>query len=578
MNELITRAFREEKQAIEEKINTATILDLEVKISNLKDILNNPQSLLNFNMEDIKDYITEFEHDNLEYLKQALGLEFFLITDNELERIKNIISSVLEKIEKIYQEQKQEIDKLHKEIKKLENLEESVREIYNGSYISSEDLRILVEILNKYIDISEVNKLIGELCTLSIINISKVDELELEEIPDEELEIAQETNIDSNLVEALFSSYGYNIDLIKEETRNLLYRYGTLENMDAIFKLLEDNNIFVNIKRFQKQFCNILIHSNKENVSTIIELLKRDMIVNESSETLNEVFENVLCAQEIFINRKRAFRRYKKSGGSSGGGQNNGGRYENFVINHDYLESLGANVLKIIDSCEEVMRMNPNRLKRCVRDFDFYGIPKESYLNSPSAFKATTNLETMDMFIELGGYEYACSNPSMLVRATNSPMFYRLYKAKEENEQVFRKTKKSILLPKRITVESEKGYGIDFTNGSEVVKQYIPEFSTDYGLLIEKDTFDYNMTNALNDELIKFLEENYKIDDLRYNFNGVIISRNKVLRNYELLIRHGQGGKFEALMYALTKNSILNEEEFNLVFDCAKKVLEKRGR
>ena len=75
-----------------------------------------------------------------------------------------------------------------------------------------------------------------------------------------------------------------------------------------------------------------------------------------------------------------------------------------------------------------------------------------------------------------------------------------------------------------------------------------------------------------------FLEENYKIDDLRYNFNGVIISRNKVLRNYELLIRHGQGGKFEALMYALTKNSILNEEEFNLVFDCAKKVLEKRGR
>ena len=294
MNELITRAFREEKQAIEERINTATILDLEVKISNLKDILNNPQSLLNFNMEDIKDYITEFEYDNLEYLKQALGLEFFLITDNELERIKNIISSVLEKIEKIYQEQKQEIDKLHNEIKKLENLEESVREIYNGSYISSEDLRILVEILNKYIDISEVNKLIGELCTLSIINISKVDELELEEIPDEELEIAQETNIDSNLVEALFSSYGYNINLIKEETRNLLYRYGTLENMDAIFKLLEDNNIFVNIKRFQKQFCNILIHSNKENVSTIIELLKRDYgwpIIFNNIEELNNTLE-----------------------------------------------------------------------------------------------------------------------------------------------------------------------------------------------------------------------------------------------------------------------------------------------
>ena len=114
MNEIITRAFREEKQAIEEKINTATILDLEVKISNLKDILNNPQSLLNFNMEDIKDYITEFEYDNLEYLKQALGLEFFLITDNELERIKNQLSSKSQRVydlENAIQERNKESNK-----------------------------------------------------------------------------------------------------------------------------------------------------------------------------------------------------------------------------------------------------------------------------------------------------------------------------------------------------------------------------------------------------------------------------------------------------------------------------------
>ena len=101
MDERIIEILNAEKSKIKEHINTATILDLEKKISELKEILDNPNSLLNFNLEEIKKYLSEFEYANLEYLKQALGLEYFLITHNELERIKSIISNLLAKIKEI---------------------------------------------------------------------------------------------------------------------------------------------------------------------------------------------------------------------------------------------------------------------------------------------------------------------------------------------------------------------------------------------------------------------------------------------------------------------------------------------
>ena len=48
MDERIIEILNAEKSKIKEHINTATILDLEKKISELKEILDNPNSLLNF--------------------------------------------------------------------------------------------------------------------------------------------------------------------------------------------------------------------------------------------------------------------------------------------------------------------------------------------------------------------------------------------------------------------------------------------------------------------------------------------------------------------------------------------------
>lgn len=81
----------------------------------------------------------------------------------------------------------------------------------------------------------------------------------------------------------------------------------------------------------------------------------------------------------------------------------------------------------------------------------------------------------------------------------------------------------------------------------------------------------------MDNYFIKKLDQQFKYDDLRYDFNGIIISRYKVLRYYELLIRRSQGDRINSLMYAICKNSILTEEQFRQIEECVRGLFQNRG-
>ena len=50
-----------------------------------------------------------------------------------------------------------------------------------------------------------------------------------------------------------------------------------------------------------------------------------------------------------------------------------------------------------------------------------------------------------------------------------------------------------------------------------------------------------------------------------YNIDGVLISRNKVLRYMTTLIYNGMNESKDMLMYAITKNSFLTKEEYEKI-------------
>ncbi len=85
---------------------------------------------------------------------------------------------------------------------------------------------------------------------------------------------------------------------------------------------------------------------------------------------------------------------------------------------------------------------------------------------------------------------------------------------------------------------------------------------------------------ALNDFLITQLDDKYKDqnNDLIYNFDGVIISRIKVLRLYQALISNSSiEYDKDLLVYVITRNSMLNIEEMEKIRECLK-TIKFKGR
>ena len=63
---------------------------------------------------------------------------------------------------------------------------------------------------------------------------------------------------------------------------------------------------------------------------------------------------------------------------------------------------------------------------------------------------------------------------------------------------------------------------------------------------------------------------------LIYNFDGVRISRLKVLRIYNKLIKNGIEDSLDSFMYSITYNSILSELGYTKIYNCVKKETENR--
>ena len=98
-----------------------------------------------------------------------------------------------------------------------------------------------------------------------------------------------------------------------------------------------------------------------------------------------------------------------------------------------------------------------------------------------------------------------------------------------------------------------------------------------YDELVRLGNIDNISTIALDDEYIMYLENNYKENEYMYNINGVIVSRYKVLRYYSSLIKQDDINPSEDLiMYAVTLNSMLDQEELNNVYQNIHKITEKR--
>jgi len=145
---------------------------------------------------------------------------------------------------------------------------------------------------------------------------SFVEGLPTEEV-EEEFKI---TNLELEKVKELFSKYGYDFleisdDVVKKispkidnkevSPRRYILSLGQYDNIEEILKVLSENNIKLDFKKFSNQLCILFVFSNNQDISSIINNIKDD-IKNNSNYSFDEIFELYVKRPSFFIKgRKR---------------------------------------------------------------------------------------------------------------------------------------------------------------------------------------------------------------------------------------------------------------------------------
>lgn len=393
----------------------------------------------------------------------------------------------------------------------------------------------------------------------------------VEELKDkEEVEELITTNLSTDDLIALFNKYGIDYMNFNKESRELMEKYGKYDNVDKILDLFinkEHINVGSYVKIKSKQLASIFIYSNYDLISNVFDKL-RECGINIISH-----FKSIISAPSKFIPRKR---RYLSQGdGILGDFNGEIGHNEDFLKNiHMFKEVFKEinvdDISSAYEKCPSIFDLSYKHNANALRQFNLYHIKPDCFLKSLSSF-VRYPADAIDAFIEsdynnYGTLEYLWENPSKFGLNPYSSIFYKLYMARKKGY-----TKDQLFSSRGFKFYDSNFLDINNDNGSEIVEQYFPDnpkFLEYENAIKESDNSDTILTAFKPNKLIiDVLDEKYLDNDVCYIINGIRISRFKVQRFLNTLILNRFDIDKDALLYCVTKNSILNEEEYKVLED-----------
>ena len=534
------------------------LINLEKIFQKFKKDLN---SLSKKDIMFISDLFSRIEYAKLKSLYdfindiKEMNDGILLLNEEDLQLVDVVLNRLNSKINDLknnnFDTLNSEINKLKEWIIKLSNCGEEL--------ITNEDMTSILEIL-KRLNVQEeiISKIFLGIAyhNEKIFNnyITNKKEIDLEEIESETL---IKTNLNKQELLNIFSKY--NIE-IEEEYLSDLCTYGNLELIKEKLDILKDNYQF-HIFKNSYVLSRILLYTSKEDLIKLMEFNKK--------YNLTEV---LIKYPTIY------YRKIKSSIGKNGS-------LDNFFKNMQFLEDNNFDIRKVKDKCPIFFTFSNKTVLKNYEILKIYGIDftsDESYtfLNAPHLDSS------IDLFIESGLFNYACENKSRLMQGGDLICARVKYakKLKDLNlehgcDYPYRMYTsvdgKKMTLKKEFIDKKETIYG---SSVDETYRLYdkvtINEENTDIYDKIVKGSSPNSVTNiSLTNKTILLLDELFKESKLVYNFNGVKISRIKVLRLLETFIMTPNIIiDAELLRYIITYNSIIDHNELEIINECIKKL------
>lgn len=509
-------------------------------------IIDNIQKNI-FNILELEDKLEiNYINELIETLKIMKNNHFITITNEQIESIKK--STTYKEILTYYFDKSNKLTTRLNEKNNVKNfnskIDQYIKEIQDSKIINDKFLSEIIELLtNNQINTEILIKLQLEILKYNITYYQEFENLDLQ----------INTITEEKLIE-VFEKHNHNYNKVPETLKELLLKYGNYNNIDEVFTEFKQKNI-----KFDEQtdeHIYMLTNSSKNIFDTIYELsLKYKFDFRTLIKKLPSAF--LLTNDEII------------------------GSYYNFINNIKTFDEQGYDIPTSLKKTPTAFVYSNKTITHNIQSLKQYGITKKlSELKFKlSGITSTTLFEALDSFLELDELKYILENTSRLQLPADSYIFKRIYNAKKRGIDIHKTRKENnetkIILDGIITKTDNTALDTPQKKEDTIIKPkiYSDEETEELNSLIKENT-----NTTINDELIEKLDENFSIrnNNLLYLIGNKYISKLKVHRIYSSIYEFDTDKK-KLLLFAITYNSLLNSNEFDIIQSYIEELKYKKG-
>lgn len=315
----------------------------------------------------------------------------------------------------------------------------------------------------------------------------------------------EERNIEFNnnsltKLEILFSKYGFNFNDFSELEKNLIINFANISNVECVLNSIKYSELLF-VSDYIEEFTNIIMNSKPDIIKFVDNLFKNKIIDKKF------ILKHISILYDI-------------------------NEFNNLYNNVNYLNSIGINLINLAKNNPEILLLNSNEIIVKTNIMSEYSLKLDNEdVYNFDVLEDDKMLDLLDNFIELGIKDIILHNPRYL---------------KQDGFDVIKRIMICNLIGLNPVNKSHKivgsvGTGNNFYVAPQEYDNFIIDYKQDYQNPMCLKVLADNRRNIISPStksrtFIKKLDEHYMKDELTYVINDVVISRNRVLRNLEVLL------------------------------------------
>lgn len=361
----------------------------------------------------------------------------------------------------------------------------------------------------------------------------------------------ESSKIDELELKDLLNNYHVDYESIDDVTKMML-RKGNLDEYREILVKLEELDILNYLQTKQGILVQILLYSNVEILDEVSHLIEENLLIDKEDKkyTMDLVIKTM---PTVFLKSEN-------------------GNYANFVKNLELFKEYGIDLINLFYFARELFIADPSLIVKNHNIVKSYDLTVNAQ-NAKYLLLLPNISEKIDYFVEA---VYKDNSKEGRGETFDGMDLVKLYpnKLNVVAKETIKRLRYSSENEKKVFGSKEKSLAGEITNLKiDVINmplEYTSKFFNNEFDVIARDEVEQfvKMVNAneyqelVLDDTLNKLEVNR--NGLRYEIEGINVSRNKVIRNYNILIKNGVA-KEKALLFAVCYNLVITKEEYGKV-------------